>query len=511
MAKDGVDLLGSPLGTDQYVEQFFDRKKQELHKLLKNLCTAVSVIGSQSAFLLLSKCVSFCRFVFHARTVHPGLFKGFAEEYDLLVLHCFSALVPGIDEDVLEQVRLPVRSGGLGLRRLTDYCIAAFHSSTSEAARYLKWKWELVNPLWKLEELMCSHNGNWSSGDPVNWEDINKQRLLSEVIDKYQVTEFQSRLVGSHVKQFNALQGEMSSGWLSATPSKENRLTNDEFETAVRMRLFVDVYNKEQTCTFCKDGSVVDMKGIHSISCSGGWDRTARHNIIRDILGYLCQQAGWAPQMEKKYLLRGCGDKPADIFLPSLRAGRGLAIDVTVSNPLRYSAAEGLSAAELAAEQKRQKYRERCAAEGIDFIAFSIESFGCLNEDGEKFLSDLCKRLAAKQGISLGVMMSEVRRKLSLALVRSVATSVLKRKCDSEELETSSVEEEVLTPINLKAKTSKIQSVEPEVASSEPKKRRIVKRRVWIKKAAPEDSANQIVTESTIQTEQTTQSKPRKR
>lgn len=73
-----------------------------------------------------------------------------------------------------------------------------------------------------------------------------------------------------------------------------------------------------------------------------------------------------------KYLLKGSGDKPADLLLPSHSAGRGLAIDVTVSNPLKYSGT--LSAAEHAADLKRQKYKERCAEQGIDFIAFSVNT-----------------------------------------------------------------------------------------------------------------------------------------
>ena len=266
---------------------------------MDDLCSAIPVVGSQSAFLLLSKCVSFCRFVYNARTVHPSLFHDFALEFDELVLECFSAIVPGIRREVLEQVKLPIRLGGLGLRRLSDHCIAAFLSSTKEAATYLKWKWEEIYPQWKLEELLTSHNNNWSVEQPVTWEQVNAQRQLSEVIDKQQLIEFTLHIPERQLKQFSCLNGEVSNGWLTAMPCRENRLRNEVFETAIRLRLNVDVYEAERRCEVCDTGDVIDLKGIHSISCSGGSDRTIRHNTIRDILGNLCSQAGWAPQLEK--------------------------------------------------------------------------------------------------------------------------------------------------------------------------------------------------------------------
>ena len=97
----------------------------------------------------------------------------------------------------------------------------------------------------------------------------------------------------------------------------------------------------------------MDPAGDHALSCAtNGTYR--RHNHLRDRLFTLSQLAGWTPELEQT--IPGSRCRPADLLLRSA-ASRPLAVDVTVSHPLRSSAPsavrEGRSSA--AGEVERAK------------------------------------------------------------------------------------------------------------------------------------------------------------
>ena len=55
-------------------------------------------------------------------------------------------------------------------------------------------------------------------------------------------------------------------------------------------------------CPLC-DG-VLDIHGDHCLVCSGGGDRTKRHNLIRNQAHHHCLAAGFSSELERPGLLR---------------------------------------------------------------------------------------------------------------------------------------------------------------------------------------------------------------
>ena len=102
-----------------------------------------------------------------------------------------------------------------------------------------------ANDVWSLDEMLECFNAEIERADKVTSSAIDSQKALSALINKQQVRDFTLGLTGVDKFRFNALQGELSSGWLTAVPDFDHRLTSAEFETCIRLRLGCDLYKDQ--------------------------------------------------------------------------------------------------------------------------------------------------------------------------------------------------------------------------------------------------------------------------
>eukprot|EP00660_Eupelagonema_oceanica_P019071 gene19071-biopygen36140 len=147
----------------------------------------------------------------------------------------------------------------------------------------------------------------------------------------------------------------------------------------------------------------MDTYRDHALACSGGGDRTVRHNALRDHCFRLCRSAGCRPEVEKPGLLRlrpllgpveedgkRCGGsrgaegrRPADVFLPAWSLGKPACLDFAVTSglsmgALHASAQDGAAATTEYAARKRAflETASHCTDEGLDFIPMIVEASG---------------------------------------------------------------------------------------------------------------------------------------
>ena len=127
--------------------------------------------------------------------------------------------------------------------------------------------------------------------------------------------------------------------WLTATPGS-SQFAASEWQSLLRFRVGAFCYAQGSVCAGCR--KPMDSAGDHALSCpSNGTYR--RHNHLRDRLFGLGQLAGWAPELEQA--IPGSRDRPADLLFRA--AGPPpLAVDVTVSHPLRSSASTAVREAQ---------------------------------------------------------------------------------------------------------------------------------------------------------------------
>ena len=163
----------------------------------------------------------------------------------------------------------------------------------------------------------------------------------------------------------------------------------------------------------------MDPFGDHALTCtSSGTYR--RHNRIRDTLFHLAKEATWDPKLE--VTLPNLPDRPADILCRAT-FGKPLALDVTITHPLRLSASlaargEVAASAELAEKRKKLAAESACTQAGWGFRALAFETTGGMGSGATQTIRQLCRQLSMKRGLAAGEVCTQVFRSLSLALAK---------------------------------------------------------------------------------------------
>jgi len=123
-----MSILGSAIGSKQHCENWVSCKLND--RLIILLNKIENLDHSQSSFLLLLFCASFCKMVWYIRTIPPELISVACDHFDSAVIHCFENLIgSGLSSLSLQQARLSTKFGGIGLRASTTHSTAAYISS----------------------------------------------------------------------------------------------------------------------------------------------------------------------------------------------------------------------------------------------------------------------------------------------------------------------------------------------------------------------------------------------
>ena len=149
--------------------------------------------------------------------------------------------------------------------------------------------------------------------------------------------------------------GPNSAAWLLAPPSYDEdiQFSPAEWRALLLFRIGAPV-GKDDRCHSC--AANMPCNGDHSLACtSSGIYR--RHNKVRDLVAEECRRAGWEAQLEVAVPLPTSlatttpthspppdppdpppptfRPRPADVFLPNQGGARPIALDITISHPLR--------------------------------------------------------------------------------------------------------------------------------------------------------------------------------
>ena len=123
-----------------------------------------------------------------------------------------------------------------------------------------------------------------------------------------------------------------------------------------------------------------------------------------------CSSANLSPVVEKNKLIPESQSRPGDSFVPTWKAGKPVAFDVTVTSSLQYNSLTNAAtkagyALDSADERKYCLYDDNCAKMRITFVPLAIEILGGISANFKKtlkrlaVLSDNCSFQA--QGLSV--------------------------------------------------------------------------------------------------------------
>ena len=396
-----VVLLGAPLFAGPMLDQTWSSRCEMLERTLERLKS----IAAHDALILLRSCFSAPK-VLHLLRCAPSFGGDFLSVFDGLLRSGLSAILNcELSDSQWLQASLPVRDGGIGVRRVAVLAPSAYLAS---AAGTLQLQNLILNPGDRhltLDVYVDAATASWSTLSAS--ADQPQFGFKQSQWDRHVVIAECSRL-RENVKddldfaRLSAVSAPHSGDWLHALPisSCGLRLDDEAIRVSVGLRLGVNLCVPHT----CPCGAPVDCLGLHGLSCRLAFGRQARHHLVNDIVWRALCTSGVPSTKEPPGLLRDDGKRPDGMTMIPWTSGKPVTWDVTVVSPLAQSyMGSGRRggwtpgwAAEQAAARKTEKYSG--LSSGFMFQPIAFECLGAINSSGVEFLSDLGRHLAETTG-----------------------------------------------------------------------------------------------------------------
>ena len=371
---------------------------------LARAATRLGAIAAHDALVLLKASFSAPKLM-HTMRASPCSGHATLDKFDGLLRECVCTITnTDLTDAQWIQASLPVRNGGLGVRRVSSLAPSAFLASAAGTR--------------DLQELIlsrCDASVDSAVDRVLNeWTLIHGQSGVSQPIgpaaakqhewDKPSIAADLAKLTSSlpdrhHQARLLAVSAPHSGDWLHALPisSCGLRLDDEAVRVAVGLRLGARLCEPHQ----CPCGAKVDPEGTHGLACRRSAGRTSRHHALNDLVWRALGRANVPAVKEPAGLLRSDGKRPDGLTQIPWQAGKCMTWDVTVTDTLAESyllatSSSAGGAAEGAANRKEMKYQS--ITDTHTFIPLAFETFGPINSKGLVFFNQLGRRLAASTG-----------------------------------------------------------------------------------------------------------------
>jgi Reverse transcriptase (RNA-dependent DNA polymerase) len=418
LSVDDAELLGAPITTGAAMDRALTRRCDDLDRAAGRL----HHVTAHDALILLRASFSAPKLLHTLRTSpcsgHPAL-----ERFDAQLRSCVGSIC-NIDLSDIQwlQASLPVRNGGLGIRRVSSLAPSAFLASAA-GTRHLQDQL-LLQCQAPVDTAATQVLAHWTAKHnslgitcPVG-DAATKQRAWDNpCVNADANTVMLSRSDRRHQARLLAVSAPHSGDWLHALPitSCGLRLDDEAVRVAVGLRLGARLCEPHR----CPCGSDVDPEGTHGLACRRSSGRTSRHHVINDLVWRSLLRADVPAIKEPAGLLRSDGKRPDGLTQIPWQSGRCMTWDVTVTDTLAESYLTSTStvaggAAEGAASRKEAKYQT--LARTHTFIPLAFETLGPINAKGITFFNELGRRLAACSGDSRETAF--LYQRLSIAIQR---------------------------------------------------------------------------------------------
>jgi hypothetical protein len=395
MEQRGVRVLGTPLGTDQFVDSFcadtLDEKAQLLHFLPK-------LPSLQAAWLLLYFC-AVPRVNHLLRTLPPERARTLAARHDQRILEVFMGIfgIPcdgdwdsqlhGLEFDTwVRQARLPLRLAGCGLRDSCRVSFSAYWASWADCVQDLVRRYpatgnDILTQLAGLQSLdfdqehtgaeclvaaelaskQCRDHGfsnmplwvdlaaglrppepqdtgvalgEWRHGWQFHASDSAEKLELQLLMQALALPSTRSNAASPGKARLHSCMGPFASVWLTICPTTDAlTFANTDFQCVIKWRLGIAVRI---------DGS--EAHGYSSMCDNRGARLNARHSgLLAAWKQVLVEAGGTIPDRNEERMLinthvpvRPDDHRRLDLIVPGLNAERGLPLfcDITVISPL---------------------------------------------------------------------------------------------------------------------------------------------------------------------------------
>lgn len=422
VTKDFLRLLGSPV-FDESIPNFIQEKIQNFH----TVSDRIFQINSHMAFYIIRHCLFVPKFIYFLRCSPIWKFHNILNNIDNVLKNFLSKLLNiNLDENMFIQASLPIRFGGLGIRKISSVSLPAFLSSVYSVKDLVG---KILNP--SHGDLEISHlaeaRNAWCEQCPSILPPITEtsQKLWDEPLCKtvYNTLLTSSNTVAERARLLAVAQWE-SGLWLQALPSSKTGTLMDQnsLRLAICLRLGATCFLSHR----CQCGEIVVQPGYHGLSCHRSSGRISRHANINEIIRRAFASASIPAVLEPNGLARDDGKRPDGMTLVPWSDGKCLVWDATCGDTFAPShlpgTAQKAGAAASALENlKRRKY----AVLSRDYIfePFGVETMGPWGPGAHKIFKYLSKRLVDASGDQRAG--SFLGQRISIAIQRGNAASLL--------------------------------------------------------------------------------------
>jgi hypothetical protein len=458
--RSGVTLLGSPLGSSDYIELFIQNC---LNHELKNLLEKLKMLPDlHVSFYLWKFCAGFCRISSLMRALPPSY--RISEPFKELCIDMFSHFFGGhySSDLTLVQAAISPSLGGFGLRFYVEYHSAAYISSLIQCFSFLSEICapnEIVSFQSEIEDVYTSLSPFKEHLPPLNnlFFSAKIQSILSSAIDKAKFENLfnskdlsvrdKARLMGCSTK--------FASSWMTCPPNKKkgNFLDNQSLSLLLKYWFGLPIFARNSKC-HC--GALLDKFGDHAIHCKKKGKIIKRHDHVRDVLFSFLQTASIPAKKEVVGYFAGKKSRVGDLVLPF--GGTGLdtnsecLYDISIlsslyNNRLTKSSEVRESTAELAVDLKL-KARKADEKGIIDtscgkrkFIPLGFESFGGFSNNSKKFIDFIAMEWSLKSGFDKALAKQVIISKVAVAIQRgnSLCLSAASLACLNRNLDDGNI------------------------------------------------------------------------
>lgn len=388
---DSFTLLGSPIFPSAVRDSLLLRKSALLsaHARLKD-------ISKHEALVLLKFCFAVPKLTYFLRTVPTWLYSTDVAEFDeALKLSVESILNVDMNKIQWTQASLPIRHGGLGVRRMCDVGLPAFlasaHGVVSLVTSILPTNGDQVSIPFAAEAReawLSLYTETQTPSLPAaqrSWDEVGAKKVLERLLEE---------ATGVDLARLKAVSRNESGAWLQALPSPHlgTLLDSDSLRVAAALRLGCNICEIHA----CICGSTVETNGHHALSCNRCHGRFPRHHALNDLIRRALISANVPCVLEPPGLSRSDGKRPDGLTLVPWQRGRSLIWDATCVNTfatshLPHTMNVAGAAAETAARNKHVKYAP--LEQNYVFFPFAVETAGCWGSEGMTFVRDIGRRL----------------------------------------------------------------------------------------------------------------------
>ena len=333
-----------------------------------------------------------------------------------------------MEDSIWSQSSLPVKMGGLGVRKVSDVAIPAYLSSVCATSNGVR---AMVSP-----EVFNEVNGFYNSAKekwlkkaasepPINsssqkeWDMPVCKQIFDLLLSSASSDKDKARLL--------AVSSKNASDWLNAfpIPSLGLKLDDNSLKISCALRLGAPIC-QPHNCTRC--GKEVDSTGTHGLSCERSAGRHSRHNRIN----YLVKRSLGAADINSRLepvglsLAEGAlGLVPDGVSMQTYKNGKCLIWDYTCHDSiapsyLKWSSKTAGKVAEEAEKTKFTKYSPM--SNEFHMVPICVETLGAWGPAGHKFIKELGRKISEKTHEKRST--SYIMQNISMEIQRSNSASI---------------------------------------------------------------------------------------